>query len=103
MCRVDRFGFPRGLSKSEKRPFNFQTGDLVKASVPKGKKKGFHVGRIAVRSSGNFNIQTDSSVVQGISYRHCRIMQRSDGYNYGFKPWRLPPSAKAEGIRRLAN
>jgi hypothetical protein len=62
----------------------FQTGDMVSADVPKGKRKGFYVGRVAVRATGSFNIQTAQGVVQGISHRHCRITQRADGYGYSF-------------------
>ena len=60
-----------------------QTGDLVRADVPAtSKKAGVYLGRVAVRASGSFNIQTGSEVVQGISHKHCRIIQRSDGYGY---------------------
>lgn len=69
----------------EKQVFGFQTGDLVKAVVPKGKKKGVHVGRVAIRKSGYFNIRTTSGVVQSISHKHCYILQRNDGYGYSLK------------------
>jgi hypothetical protein len=45
-CRVDRFGFPRTCAKAQKRVFGFQTGDLVKALVPAGKKQGCYQGRV---------------------------------------------------------
>jgi hypothetical protein len=64
----------------------FQTGDLVMATVASGKKAGIHVGRVAVRATGRFNIQTGSSVVQGVSHRHCRVLQRNDGYGYFLQP-----------------
>jgi hypothetical protein len=35
-----------------------------------------------VRSSGSFNIQTGSAVVQGVSHKHCTLAQRADGYAY---------------------
>ncbi|MEO8837588.1 MAG: HNH endonuclease, partial [Herbaspirillum sp.] len=60
----------------------FQTGDRVKAVVPAGKKAGIHVGRVAVRATGSFNIQTQDGVVQGVSHRHCGLVQRGDGYGY---------------------
>jgi hypothetical protein len=41
-----------------KMAFGFQTGDLVKAVVPTGNYAGTHVGRVAVRSCGSFDIQT---------------------------------------------
>ena len=86
--RLDKFGFPRGYLMSTKRVHGFATGDMVLADVPKGVKAGIHKGRVAVRASGNFNIQTQakgvSLVIQGIGHRHCRIVQRNDGYGYFF-------------------
>lgn len=84
MCRVDKYGFPRTSAKKNKRVKGFQTGDMVKAVVTKGKKAGIYVGRVAVRTSGSFNIKTDAQVVQGIGYRYCRLLQRVDGYQYSF-------------------
>ncbi|MCL5953621.1 MAG: HNH endonuclease, partial [Nitrospirae bacterium] len=66
--------------------FGFQTGDRVMAIVTKGKKTGTYAGRVAVRSSGSFNIQTGSGVVQGISCKDCRLLQRADGYGYSIHP-----------------
>ena len=82
MCRMDRFGFPRTSAKALKTVRGFRTGDIVKAVVTKGKKAGVHIGRVAVRASGSFNIKTASATVQGVSWRYCRILQRSDGYTY---------------------
>jgi 5-methylcytosine-specific restriction endonuclease McrA len=84
--RLDRFGFPRGYLMRHKRVHGFQTGDRVVATVPNGKKAGSHVGRVAVRASGSFNIQTGGAVIQGISYRYCRVLQRADGYGYSINP-----------------
>jgi 5-methylcytosine-specific restriction endonuclease McrA len=81
-CRVDQFGFPRTKAKSQKRVCGFQTGDLVKAVVDKGKKKGVYVGRVAVRTTGNFNIKVNKKTIQGINARYCRLWQRTDGYSY---------------------
>ena len=78
MCRMDKHGFPRTAAKSVKRVHGFQTGDLVRAIVPTGKHAGTHVGRVAVRTSGSFRVGT----VDGIGYRHCRLLQRTDGYEY---------------------
>lgn len=80
--RLDAFGFPRGYLTREKRIKGFQTGDMVSADVTKGKKIGFYVGRVAVRTTGSFNIQTMQGVVQGISHRYCKVIQRADGYGY---------------------
>ena len=84
--RLDRFGFPRGYLIRQKSVHGFQTGDLVCASVTKGKKQGTYTGRVAVRASGSFNITTPKGVVQGISYKHCIRLQRADGYQYLMQP-----------------
>lgn len=84
--RVDKFGFPRGYLMRTKRINGFGTGDMVKADVPKGKKAGIHIGRVAIRATGNFNIQTLTGAVQGISHKHCHLTQRNDGYGYFFNP-----------------
>jgi hypothetical protein len=57
---------------------------MVMATVPAGKKAGIHVGRVAVRATGSFNIQKHGEVVQGISYKHCRVVQRGDGFGYAW-------------------
>lgn len=84
--RLDKFGFPRGYLMRSKRVHGFGTGDMVRADVPKGLKAGKHSGRVAVRASGSFNIQIRrdgiASVVQGINHKHCRVVQRNDGYGY---------------------
>ena len=85
MCSMDKFGFPRTSAKASKSVKGFQTGDIVKAIVPFGSKAGEYLGKVAVRSSGSFNIQTKTKVIQGIGYRYCHIVQRSDGYSYDYK------------------
>lgn len=82
MCRVDKFGFPRTSAKENKIVRGFQTGDIVKAVVPKGKKQGKYFGKVAVRSTGSFNITTNTQTVQGIGYKNCTLVQKSDGYSY---------------------
>ena len=92
MCRVDKFGFPRTSAKGAKNVFGFQTGEIVRAVVTKGKKMGTYVGRVAVRTSGFFNIQTDTQVVQGIGWRYCQSVHKHDGYSYDFrKEMGIPP------------
>ncbi|TAE28183.1 MAG: HNH endonuclease [Candidatus Kapaibacterium sp.] len=82
MCRVDKYGFPRTSAKGAKSVKGFQTGDMVKAVVPSGAKRGTHEGKVAVRSSGSFNITDKNGTVQGVSYKYCKIVQRCDGYRY---------------------
>ena len=80
--RLNKHGFPRGYLMQEKRSKGFQTGDMVRAEVLSGKNAGVHVGRVAIRRTGKFNVQVASEVIQGISYRHCTLLQRGDGYRY---------------------
>jgi 5-methylcytosine-specific restriction endonuclease McrA len=80
--RVTKDGFPRGYLPRSKSVHGFHTGDLVKAIVPSGKKAGTYFGRVAVRSSGSFNIQTNVRTIQGVNYRFCRRLQAGDGYTY---------------------
>jgi hypothetical protein len=84
--RLNRFGFPRGVLMRQKQVHVFQTGDMVKAVLPNGKKAGAHTGRVAVRKTGSFNIQTEQGAVQGISHKHCTVIQRGDGYGYHHTP-----------------
>jgi 5-methylcytosine-specific restriction endonuclease McrA len=83
MCRTNKFGFPDRYVPRFKSVKGFQTGDIVKAIVSNGKKVGKYMGRVAVRTTGSFNISA-TKLVQGISFKHCQIVQRKDGYNYGF-------------------
>ncbi len=80
--RSDRYGFPRLVLTRQKKHHGFATGDLVTATVLTGQKQGTHTGRVAVRSSGRFNITTSTGTVQGIGHRHCQLIQRGDGWNY---------------------
>lgn len=82
MCRMDKFGFPRTGPKQARRVKGFQTGDIVRAAVPAGKKQGAYVGRVAVRTTGSFNLTTTHGTVEGISHRHCTTLHRCDGYAY---------------------
>lgn len=78
----DASGFPRGYLPRQKSFFGFQTGDIVKADVPKGKNKGVYYGAVACRTSGNFDIKTADGRKQGISYKYVSLIQKKDGYRY---------------------
>jgi len=57
----------------------------VKAIVPSGfKKGGEYLGRVAVRSSGGFDIKIKTKTIQGINHKYCQIVQRCDGYLYSY-------------------
>ena len=80
--RLNKYGFPRGYLMRQKSVKGFQTGDQVRATVPSGKKQGAYTGRVAVRVSGYFNIQSSTGLVQGISHHHCTLIQRGTGYGF---------------------
>ncbi|EDX73244.1 HNH endonuclease domain protein [Coleofasciculus chthonoplastes PCC 7420] len=84
VCRTDKYGFPVRYVPRSKFVHGFQTGDIVKAIVTKGKKIGTYMGRIAVRTTGSFNIATPNGLVQGISHKYCSRVQGKDGYQYTF-------------------
>ncbi len=92
VIHVNQYGFPRRNRANQlvrksaliKTVRGFQTGDIVKAIVPKGKKIGSYLGKVAIRSSGSFNIKTVTKTVQGISHKYCSIVHKKDGYIYGF-------------------
>jgi len=85
-CRtnLDKYGFPRGYLARQKYFFGFQTGDMVKVEIPKGKYKGIWYGEVACRKSGSFDIKDKKGqrVVQGVNYKYFQVVQRFDGYSY---------------------
>jgi len=106
--RLDAHGFPRGKLTRTKRVFGFATGGRVRAEVPTGTKAGVHVGRVAVRARDVFNIAARAGVVTDIHHRHCRLVQRADGYGYALnlaiptlerKEGRAPPRSEGRGSR----
>jgi 5-methylcytosine-specific restriction endonuclease McrA len=82
LCNVDKFGFPCSKPCMSGALKGFRTGDLVKAVVTKGEKTGAHVGKVAVRKNGYFNITSKSKTVQGIGFKYCKKLMGCDGYSY---------------------
>jgi 5-methylcytosine-specific restriction endonuclease McrA len=83
LCNVNDLGFPVSHRKRHKCYFGFQTGDIVRAVVPpRFACRGTHVGRVAVRARGNFNITTKHGIVMDVPHRFCRLIGRNDGYRY---------------------
>ena len=81
-CRTDQYGFPiRHLSR-QKNHFGFQTGDLVRAVIPRGKYTGAWTGRATVKASGVIVIGTGTGINPETRYQHCRVLQRGDGWQY---------------------
>jgi 5-methylcytosine-specific restriction endonuclease McrA len=94
MCGTNKFGFPVRHRTRSKKHFGFQTGDMVRAIVTKGKNKGAHIGRVLIRATGIFDIRTSSRRVQGINYRYCSAIHMQDGYQYTA----IPPHAFRRGL-----
>lgn len=82
MCGTDKFGFPTRHRSRIQIHFGFQTGDIVKAVVTKGKKVGTYVGRVLCRATGSFDIATSNGRLTGISHKYCQPIHRKDGYSY---------------------
>lgn len=81
-CRTDKYGFPSRYVPKDPFVQGFQTGDIVKAVVTTGKKVGRYVGRVAVRSTGSFNLADKTGLIQGVSHRFCTLIHSKDGYSY---------------------
>ncbi|MFW6380292.1 MAG: RNA-guided endonuclease IscB [Halorhodospira sp.] len=90
--RLNKHGFPRGYLVRRKQVAGFRTGDQVRAVVPSGQKAGVHTGRVAVRASGSFNIQTPTGTVQGINARYCTLVEKGSGYTYTINDGGAPSS-----------
>jgi 5-methylcytosine-specific restriction endonuclease McrA len=84
MCGTDKFGFPVRHKSRRQIHNDFQTGDIVSATVTTGKKVGSYTGRVLCRASGSFDIATTTGRVAGISHKYCRAIHKKDGYSYGF-------------------
>lgn len=83
VCRTDKHGFPVRHLNQKKRHFGFQMGDMVVAEIPRGKYAGRWKGRVAVRANGSFDLFVGGvRAVQGVNYKHCRVLQRGDGWVY---------------------
>lgn len=84
MCGTNKYGFPVRHRTNQKNHKGFQTGDIIKAIVTKGKKIGTYTGRVLCRASGSFDISTQAARVAGISYKYCSHIHKKDGYQYSF-------------------
>ena len=82
MCLMDQFGFPRTKSKGPSVVRGFRTGDMAKAIVPAGTKRGTYVGRIAVRKTGTFTITTSTITGQDVNVKYLTCLHHMDGYSY---------------------
>lgn len=84
MCTPNKYGFPSLHRTRCKTFFGFQTGDMVRAVLPSGKFAGTHVGRLAVRESGVFDLRTAWGKISPVRHKYCKTVHRNDGYMYAF-------------------
>jgi len=85
MCRTDRYGFPLTHKARVKRREGWQTGDLARADIPRGKYAGFYpLGRVVAKSGSFLLAPPGSSGRDRISVNpaYLTAIQRQDGYNY---------------------
>nr|WP_074955520.1 RNA-guided endonuclease IscB [Alicyclobacillus macrosporangiidus] len=76
-CGTDKHGFPIRHAPAAKSYMGFRTGDLVRATIPRGKNTGRHVGRIAIRHRPSFRLNGFD-----VHPKYLKILQRGDGYAY---------------------
>lgn len=81
---LDSHGFPKSYLIKTKGVFGFQTGDLVRAVVTRGKNQGTYFGAVVIAASERFELYTFSGERLVVSHRYCKLIQRSDGYRYQF-------------------
>ena len=79
LCRVDKHGFPRSKPKVVTRVNGFQTGDMVRVVIEKGKYRGVHVDRATVRERGYLDIVTPAGEIITTSWNRSSLLQRFDG------------------------
>ncbi len=82
-CRPNKFGFPKSHAPKAKFFQGFQTGDLVSASIPKGKFAGQYTGRIAIRFRPSFVLQLPDKKFD-VHPKYLKHIHRNDGYNYAY-------------------
>ncbi|KLU61458.1 CRISPR-associated endonuclease Cas9 [Peptococcaceae bacterium CEB3] len=76
-CITDKYGFPIKHAPKAKFFIGFQTGDIAKAMIPKGKYAGTHTGRIAIRFRPSFKLNGFD-----VHPKYLKIIQRADAYEY---------------------
>jgi 5-methylcytosine-specific restriction endonuclease McrA len=76
-CGTDKYGFPIRHAPRAKKYQGWQTGDLARAVIPRGKYAGVHVGRVAIRHRPWFRLN-------GIDVhpKYLELLQQADGYEY---------------------
>lgn len=76
-CRPNKYGFLKAHAPNAKMFQGFQTGDIVKAIVPRGKAQGTHIGRVAIRYRPWFRLNGFD-----IHPKYMHTIHQADGYQY---------------------
>ncbi|MCI0339331.1 MAG: RNA-guided endonuclease IscB [Acidobacteria bacterium] len=79
MCRTDKYGFPKAHRTRNTSFMGYETGDIVKANIPKGKFAGRHVGRVTIRQRPSFTLNGFD-----VHPKYLKRIHRSDGFAYSF-------------------
>ncbi|NEO81134.1 RNA-guided endonuclease IscB [Moorena sp. SIO4G3] len=80
-CRPNKYGFPKAHAPAAKFFRGFQTGDIVKADIKKGKYAGKYTGRIAIRHRPSFVLQTSDKKID-VHPKYLQTIFKADGYEY---------------------
>ena len=72
----------RQIFSRKKIHYGFQSGDIVKAVVKRGKEPGTYRGRVTVRAAGSMDLKSDKGKEVRVAPSNSRLIQRSDGYSY---------------------
>jgi hypothetical protein len=78
-CGTNKFGVPIRHAPAAKSFMGFQTGDLVKANIPKGKYAGMYTGRIAIRFKPSFKLTTGGKSFD-VHPKYLKTIHKADGY-----------------------
>ena len=67
--------------KTNKITAMYQTGDICKISIPKGKYQGEYVARIKVRHKGQFDFVHKGKRIS-VNHKYCKVIHSNNGYDY---------------------
>lgn len=76
-CITNKYGFPIRHAARAKGYMGFQTGDIVRAKIPRGKYAGVHTGRVVIRFRPLFQLNGFN-----VRPKYLALLHRNDGYDY---------------------
>jgi 5-methylcytosine-specific restriction endonuclease McrA len=87
MCRTDKFGFPVAHKERVRRRHGWRTGDLAKASIPRGKYAGTYPLVRVIAKSGSFLFSAPGLTGKdrpSVNHKYLSRLFMCDGYSYSF-------------------